>query len=669
MGFLVPAMLAALAAIGVPLVLHLRRHDDRRSVPFPSLMFLRRIPVASERRRRITDLPLLLARLALLVLVALAFARPYLRGGGGTSAPAGLLVLLVDRSQSMAHPAVQAARADSVGALLAATDRGTPVAVVGYDADAELLLAPTLDRAAVRAALEAAGPRAAPGRHAAGLRAAARLLEGHAIPGEVAWLTDRQGTLPAGPPVAFPEGARVRLVDVGAGDRDNAAVVGVTAVPVATAEGAPRAADVVVSLRRSGAPDAAPRRAMLSLAVDGRVVREDSVVLPSTGEAEATFAAVALPRTEAHLEARLDPDVHSVDDRFHALVAADAGVRVALVAGPGRDAGVAFVERALMVGGAPGFVVERVAGLDAAVLDRSAVVWFGGEPALDPTTAAALATWVEGGGGLVGTASPAGAAPPFAAALRGTTERADARLGMPATTHPALAAFRGADPDPLAGVRIRRVPVVEPLGGGTEVLLRYDDGTPALVVAARGAGRAVALGVPTGAEAGDFPLHPTFVPVVRGIAVWAAGRAGGALAHAAGEPWLVPAGLAAPALRTPAGRVVPLEGGAAVLPGEAGIHVVEERGTPGVPVARIAVNAPAGEADLTPQPVAALAAIGGGDSARAAAPPAPAELEARQGGWRWLLLLAALLLAGEGWLASRGWRGVAMVTPTGGGTA
>ena len=62
LGFLVPAFLAGLVALAIPVLLHLRRHDRRKPVQFPSLRFLAPLPMQTEQKRRITDWPLLLVR-------------------------------------------------------------------------------------------------------------------------------------------------------------------------------------------------------------------------------------------------------------------------------------------------------------------------------------------------------------------------------------------------------------------------------------------------------------------------------------------------------------------------------------------------------------------------------------------------------------------------------
>src|SRR6266852_3465043 len=79
MGFLTPLFLAGLGAIAIPVLIHLIQRERKRVVAFPSLMFVRRIPYQSVRRRRIRHWFLLFLRAAAIALIVLAFARPFTR--------------------------------------------------------------------------------------------------------------------------------------------------------------------------------------------------------------------------------------------------------------------------------------------------------------------------------------------------------------------------------------------------------------------------------------------------------------------------------------------------------------------------------------------------------------------------------------------------------------
>ena len=62
MAFLTPFFLVGLSALAIPVLIHLIQREKKRVVEFPSLMFVRRIPYQSVRRRRIRHWALLLLR-------------------------------------------------------------------------------------------------------------------------------------------------------------------------------------------------------------------------------------------------------------------------------------------------------------------------------------------------------------------------------------------------------------------------------------------------------------------------------------------------------------------------------------------------------------------------------------------------------------------------------
>lgn len=76
---LLPAGLAALAAVLLPLLIHLARRSEQRPTVFAALQWLRQKP-RPRHRIRFDEWPLLLVRLLLLALLALLLARPVLFG-------------------------------------------------------------------------------------------------------------------------------------------------------------------------------------------------------------------------------------------------------------------------------------------------------------------------------------------------------------------------------------------------------------------------------------------------------------------------------------------------------------------------------------------------------------------------------------------------------------
>src|SRR6266853_6133370 len=101
MSFLTPFFLLGLGAIAIPILIHLIQRERKRVIEFPSLMFVRRIPYQSVRRRRIRHWFLLLLRAASVALIVAAFARPFMRQSAVALAVSGGardIVVLLDQS-------------------------------------------------------------------------------------------------------------------------------------------------------------------------------------------------------------------------------------------------------------------------------------------------------------------------------------------------------------------------------------------------------------------------------------------------------------------------------------------------------------------------------------------------------------------------------------------
>lgn len=96
------ALLAGLAAIAAPIVIHLLLRRKSVRLRFSTLQFFVRQDEQSMRKRKLRNLLLLAARVLLFALIVLGFARPYLPGRGAAAlANRQQVILLVDTSISM----------------------------------------------------------------------------------------------------------------------------------------------------------------------------------------------------------------------------------------------------------------------------------------------------------------------------------------------------------------------------------------------------------------------------------------------------------------------------------------------------------------------------------------------------------------------------------------
>ena len=100
MQFIQFGMLGALAALAIPIIIHLMFRQRARPVDLGTLQFLKIVLRDNARRRKLRRWLLLALRMASLALIAFLFARPYMLA---TEPAAGdrLVVVLLDRSASM----------------------------------------------------------------------------------------------------------------------------------------------------------------------------------------------------------------------------------------------------------------------------------------------------------------------------------------------------------------------------------------------------------------------------------------------------------------------------------------------------------------------------------------------------------------------------------------
>lgn len=674
LSFLVPAFLAGLAALAIPVVMHLRHRDKDQPFRFPSLMFLARIPIRTAHRKRITDWPLLLLRALAVILAVLAFSRPVVDRAAAAAAAMEVrtVVLALDHSLSMGHGAVWTAALDSARAIIGSLDSDDRVAVVFFDEEATIQQPLSGDHAAALAVLETARPTARGTRYAAALRAGRQLLVADQAPrGEILVVTDLQRSGVAGlAGLSLPEGIVVRAVSVAGEDRGNTAITGVDVQRI-PGEGRGR---MVVAARVSTRGLAAPRPLRLDLSVNDRPAASRELTVAADGVTPVSFEAVEIPNGAVRVTVTAAADALPADDVFHALVPAEEAERILLVS-PGDAANdeTLFLERALGIGRDPAFRVERrLAGMLASGILEGASLVVLYDVRVPPAPAGeALAEWVRAGGGLIVAAGARLGARALEdeflpGALRGPVDRLDDRggvLGDVSTDHPVFAPFRAAAAGALGAARFLRYPRVEP-APGAEVLARFDDGNPAVVERREGEGRVVLVAAPLDTRAGDFPLQSAYLPFLRRLAVHTSGHVPAPLWRSTGEAWGIPGSVTEPVIESPSGELIrppSAEGGAALTLTETGWYRAYAGRVAGEPLQQVMVNAPPRESDLTPMDARELL-LGVGQEATAAGfgpPPTMTEVEGRQRLWRTLLLVVAALLLIETWLASRGWRGAA----------
>ena len=128
MSFLHPAFLWALAALAIPVLIHLFQLRRFKRIDFPNVRFLAEVSQQTRARKKVQHWLVLLARLLALACLVLAFAQPYLPSvGGAVKAGQRAVSLYIDDSYSMDGRNAQ-------GRLLDQARKGAQDAVMAYNA-------------------------------------------------------------------------------------------------------------------------------------------------------------------------------------------------------------------------------------------------------------------------------------------------------------------------------------------------------------------------------------------------------------------------------------------------------------------------------------------------------------------------------------------------------
>jgi Aerotolerance regulator N-terminal/von Willebrand factor type A domain len=677
MGFVAPLVLVGLAALAVPVFVHLIQRERKRVVEFPSLMFLRRIPYQSVRRRRLRDILLLAMRLAALALIVFAFARPFFRRDSlAAAAQSGAreAVILVDTSYSMGYgdrwAKAQAAARDAVNAL----NPGDRASLVFFAQGADVAVRSAGDKGRLTSAIAAGAVGPGATRFAPALKLAGSLLSESALPRrEIVLISDfqRRGweQTPGRDDVKVPDRTTLTPVNVASGPTSN-----LSATPVSLQrtrfENHDRVA-VTAGLVNHG--DAPVSNVSLTLQVDGQAIQSLPASAAPGGSGSVTFAPFTVASRNMRASVTLPKDALARDNVFHFVVSPSEPVRVFVIDRPGAENEALYVDRALPIGESPR--VELTSRTPTAFSDadaRAAAVVVVNDVPVTDDLADRLSAFVASGGGLFIAAGPHATWPSHAAAtvpaLPGDvidrTTTTPSRLGAIEYSHPIFELFRAPRTGDFSAARFYGYrATVQPSG---QVLARFDDGTPALLERKAGAGRVLLWTSTLDLEWNDLPVKPVFLPFLHTVTKYLADYADAPASLTVGQ--VIPAprrGRAGAASRggtvavAPSGARVSVEteDGALEL-GEQGFYDVRTQGAGADSATVLASNVDLTESDLTPlDPRELVASVSGHADGRPtgqneARPTDEAQAQAQRLWW-YLLVAGGLLLAGETLLANR----------------
>lgn len=553
MQFLQSPYLIGVAAVAVPIVVHLIFRRQARLVEIGSIRFLRDVVQRNRRKRTISQWLLLALRMAAVCLLAVLFARPYLVTSERVAAR-DQFVVLVDRSATMqlqvsGERLVERARrkaAEIVG------QAGSGVAWAGADFDHDVW--PWSRETSSGQVIPAAPANLVGGTSYSAALAWGldRLRSGKTRGGRIHLLTDLQRSgidvEDLGP---WPSEVKVELHDVGKDLTTNLAVTSAQTVRAVVRPGDAVHWEVTVLNTGSVAVENIPVRLVISAGGATRRLTQE-VTVPGQQSESVRFELTELEEGVWTGEVNLDvADDLVVDNRRLIAVLVRDALPVLLVDGEGREGGrsgspsdnrggARLLHKALSLSSGekssplspfhPMVIsANEEEGWRAMETVRLITLCDVGE--IPESRAVELASRVKEGAGLLILAGPNSTAEscrslsqagliPGQIVGQAESKELPFRLRDWREDHPLLEPFR----DPQYG-DLRRLAfrgharlVANPKTDGSEILASFQDGDPALVEKQLGAGRVLWLATDCGPEWGAWVRSRLFVPLVHQLA-------------------------------------------------------------------------------------------------------------------------------------------------------
>ena len=535
MGLISPWFLAGALAVGIPIWVHLIRREQAMRLPFSSLMFLRRVPIKSVYRRHLKHLLLLAMRTLVILLIALAFARPYMPTSILPAIASGRdrrVAIVIDNSMSMQvgdrwERALSAAREAVRG--LSERDQAQ---IVSFSSDFEVQSLPTSDKAALLATLDLLTPSSSTTSYEHAFRAMERISEDSDRPVAVVLISDMQkaGLGTAAQSLAVPPVAEFKAVDVSGEAAPNWTVQDVRVLPRIYRSRYPER--LLVQLRGYETEEAS-KQVVLSLT--GKIIERKTITIPASGTATVEFASFDVPQGSNRGEVRISPsDALPADDSFQFTLERRDPYRLLFLRENGDDRELYYFRNALGAESDSPWVLDARTPAEALSFPMSsyAAAILSNIDRLPGDLVGELRKLLERGGGLVitvGNRYPARALEeqlkefwPARALEKKMLTRDAERLVLLGEFDKDHAVFRDMEESGAQSLRAVESYAYLRLQRENKVLLKFANGDPALVETQWDAGRVLLFASSFDNVWSDFPLHPVFIPFVHQLVRYAA---------------------------------------------------------------------------------------------------------------------------------------------------
>jgi von Willebrand factor type A domain/Aerotolerance regulator N-terminal/Putative glutamine amidotransferase len=674
MSFLTPLFFLGAAALAAPILVHLVRRTRARRVQFPALVFVRQVPQRTIRRRTLQNLLLLLLRCLAILLIVIAFTRPFFNSGSAArdNSAAGATVVLIDNSLSMRRENLFAEGRRRAEVVLDEMRTDEQVALLSFDKRYTVVNRFTTDRNRLRQAVESLSAGWDGTDYEQALRGAESLLSEVETTGQkrIVLISDFHvpGWAQASATFRLASNAQLATLDVGGNSPPpNVAITNVEARGVVF--GQKYLDNLVVHV--SNFSESPKDNVQVDFQINEQTIEKRSISLNSRDSRVVEFSGFNLNDGVNRCTIDIVTGDFAPDNRFYFTLRRETPAKALIIEGASRGRSDSLHLQSALTTNEDlpfTFTLKSSGSVDPTSITEHSLVVLNDTGPISPALADTLAKFVEAGGQVIISSGPRTQTDSFNTSLQRIApatlrEAVQPKAGESVAItevkfdHPIFEVFQ--ESGRLASANVVGYFRSEP-NQNAAVLARFEDGSPALVEGRTGKGRVLLFTSSLGPSWNDLPLTPLYLPFIHQMVRYAGTREENPW-YGLGQTFTVAKGreAAPPPVDTPAGarlsesRLTP-DGDLLVTAREPGFYRLRYNDQPGF----AAVNMDGAEGDFTKlnfqEFIASVTGgAGSGEGSDANRGLSNEEVEGRQKVWWALLLVALLLLLLESFLARR----------------
>jgi hypothetical protein len=538
MSFLTPFFLLGAAALAAPILVHLVRRTRARRVQFPALIFVRQIPQRTIRRRTIQNFWLLLIRALAILLIVIAFARPFFSGRSAakTLTGAGATVILVDDSLSMRRDQLFAEAQRRAEQTIDEAQSNEQIALMSFDKRYAVLNRFVVDKTRLHFAVRSLTAGWDGTDYEQALRGAESLLSELKTAGakKIVMISDFQATGWNQANATFKLANDIQLTTLDVSGNNPSPNIAVTNVEARGSVFGQKYSDNL-AIHITNFSDTSRDRLQVDFQINDQTVEKREISLNSRDSKVIEFTGFNLNDGANRCTIDINSGDFAFDNRFYFTLRREIPAKALIVESSTRGRSDSLhLQSALATDEDLPFVftLKTAGSVDPTSIAEYSMVILNDAGSISPGLANSLSQFVSGGGQLIVATGPRTEVSSFSNALQQVmpatlTESVQTKAGETVAIsdvkfdHPIFEVFQQSGR--LAAAHVIGYFRSQP-SPTASVLARFEDGSPALLESRSGKGKVLLFTSSLGPSWNDLPLTPLYLPFIHQMVRYAGSR-------------------------------------------------------------------------------------------------------------------------------------------------